>query len=675
MIAEGQVLDGYRLIRRIGTGGFGDVWLCEPQVMPGVRKALKWVPGAILPKLERELAALIQYQQISQKLRQANLVPIEHVNRTAEGLFYVMPLADGLDGTAPDDPAWRSASLLGLIESHRREKTWFSSQEIIHLIMPVLDALQQLSDAGIVHRDVKPENILMINGLPFLADISLLGEDTIDMTQRGTPGFVAPSWYLESGGHPDQYGAAATLYCLLTGNSPDKMGRSAFRWPPGGEQTLNPNERKEWLRLHRVVYRGTHDQSAERFRDFSAMGRELEAQRTTPENSRNKALLALAVATVLSVVFYFVWHHTQLFTAKISGSIPSSVDSASSSSSTAATANPQIVPMSDSVTAESLFKEGMNAYTGEGLVPDLVTASKCFDKAAKAGYAPAQVMRGFIHVDSDTFNPAKAFDWFKLAAEQGNKVGQYNLGCCFFWGLGTNKDEKAALSWFLKAAEQGLPLAEYAYGYCLLTDLSAESDPKQSVKWLLKAARQSLPEAMYVLGVLSETGDVVPRDEKSAKVWLKSAEDKKYKPYMSMLAIWCDTDGKPSIQAQMGPQQLWQSQLDDQYRHIERMDVFDPWRDESNGNIMFRKKGTLYAANDTEIKQMLESTDKIRQCAELRSGQAELWWGRNLISGKYLNKDPKLALCWLRRAAEHGITEAKKWMITAIEVLDAAAKH
>jgi hypothetical protein len=116
---------------------------------------------------------------------------------------------------------------------------------------------------------VKPENILFFGGSPCLGDISLLGEDATVITRRGTPGYATPTWY--QGGHPDMYAVAATLYTLLTGNPPDRMGKSSFLWPPQGEASLSESERKEWKRLHAMIRRATEEKVGERYLDFRAM--------------------------------------------------------------------------------------------------------------------------------------------------------------------------------------------------------------------------------------------------------------------------------------------------------------------------------------------------------------------------------------------------------------------
>ena len=263
-----QILDGYRLIRFLGRGGFGEVWLCRSEAM-GDYRALKWIPATNADRLEKEYESLLHFRNAAARLRSPHLVSIEHVNRNEAGLYYVMPLADGLTTEDPSDPAWLPLSLTAKIHAQAEKPQWFASREIVGQILPVLEALQTLSDAGLVHRDVKPENILFFNGQPCLGDISLLGADASVITRRGTPGYATPSWY--AGGHPDMFGAAATLYTLLTGNSPDKMGRDSFLWPPQGENSLSEAERAEWKRFHNIIRRATEEKVSERFVDFSAM--------------------------------------------------------------------------------------------------------------------------------------------------------------------------------------------------------------------------------------------------------------------------------------------------------------------------------------------------------------------------------------------------------------------
>ena len=297
-LTSGQILDGYHLVRFIGRGGFGEVWLCRSAAM-GDYRALKFIQSTHADRFDKEYGALLHYRKSASRLRSAHIVPIEHANRSAAGLFYVMPLADGTADNDPADPAWQPLSLAAHVQEQTGQPAWFTSREIISLIQPILEALQTLSEAGLVHRDVKPENILVFNGQPCLGDISLLGADAAMITRRGTPGYSTPSWY--EGGHPDMYGVAATLYTLLTGNSPDKMGRSSFLWPPQGEASLDRAERLEWKRIHDVIRRATQEKVSERFMDFRTMAASANAetpqalasypQQLTPPTADNGMLL------------------------------------------------------------------------------------------------------------------------------------------------------------------------------------------------------------------------------------------------------------------------------------------------------------------------------------------------------------------------------------------------
>lgn len=298
-LQKDQLLDGYRLIRLIGRGGFGEVWLCQSEAM-GDYRALKFIPAGTTELLEKEHHALGEYRRAAARLRSPNLMPIEHVNRNEHGLFCVMPLADGTAGLHPVDERWQPLTLGSLLRGRATESSWFSSNEIVQLFHPVLDALHTLVAAGLVHRDVKPENILFLEGQPCLSDISLLGADSMEITRRGTPGYVAPSWY--AGGHVDMYGAAATIYTLLTGNAPDRMGRAAFVWPPQGEASMSAPERAEWKRLHGVIRRAVDERPGERYLDFQSMASAIRGQPVGQPEKRKRRTKPLWIGISIAAI-------------------------------------------------------------------------------------------------------------------------------------------------------------------------------------------------------------------------------------------------------------------------------------------------------------------------------------------------------------------------------------
>jgi eukaryotic-like serine/threonine-protein kinase len=227
-------LPGYKTLREIGSEGYGRVYLCR-NAATGELSALKEIHSHDSTIIDRELAAVVRYRSIRNKVPHAELMPIEHVARTRGGIGYIMPLADGIQGDSPLVASWIPWTLQCEIEERLHAAQWFSIKEILAIILPIASALEALTGQGLVHRDVKPPNILRLEGRICLADPGLLADDHSGISRRGTPGFSAPSWYVESGGHPDLYGLAASLFALLTGQSPDKIGRAAYWWPPHGK--------------------------------------------------------------------------------------------------------------------------------------------------------------------------------------------------------------------------------------------------------------------------------------------------------------------------------------------------------------------------------------------------------------------------------------------------------
>jgi len=318
MPQAGQTLDGYHLIRLIGAGGFGEVWLCQME-STGEYRALKFLPQTREFHLDRELQALKTYRAEIGHRSNSSLVPIEHVNRVEDGLFYVMPLADGPPGVEPDDPAWKPVTMETLIEDRRAEAAWFGTGELASIFAPLANALQTLSDAGLVHRDIKPQNILFFGGAPQIADIGLVTADEATLSRLGTPGYLAPQWYMSSQGNPDMWGFAATLYHCATGNHPDYMSRPGHRWPPSGKQNMTGVEQKKWLELIGIVYRATQEKPSERFVQFRDLANALERflpsihTASIPAQAWSKRKIFLTALAAVAVVLAAIgsvkgWH-------------------------------------------------------------------------------------------------------------------------------------------------------------------------------------------------------------------------------------------------------------------------------------------------------------------------------------------------------------------------------
>jgi len=119
----------------------------------------------------------------------------------------------------------------------------------------------------------------------------------------------------------------------------------------------------------------------------------------------------------------------------------------------------------------------------------------------------------------------EAVKWYRKAAEQNHAVAQHNMGCCYAWGQGVDKNYVEAVRWFRKAAGQNYAPAQRDLGVSYLEGHGVAKDYVEAVKWYRKAAEQSDAAAQTSLGYCYAGGQGVTKDEVEAVKWYRRAAE------------------------------------------------------------------------------------------------------------------------------------------------------
>ena len=201
-------IPGYRVIRRIGKGGMSYVYL-GVQVSLDRQVAIKVVSPEALTD-EKSKTRFEQEARTIAKLEHPCIVGVYEVGRTPQGLlYYVLPY---------------------LARGHLGQRDFTNDEgRIIEVLRALLSALEYAHTRGIVHRDVKAENVLFDNAdRPLLTDfgIALKRNDTSRITTAGlaigSGGYMAPEQARGEAvdGRADLYAVGVLAYELLTGRLP-----------------------------------------------------------------------------------------------------------------------------------------------------------------------------------------------------------------------------------------------------------------------------------------------------------------------------------------------------------------------------------------------------------------------------------------------------------------------
>ncbi|BBY67145.1 serine/threonine-protein kinase [Mycolicibacterium helvum] len=214
-LAEGEIFAGYTILRLLGAGGMGEVYLAQHPRLPR-QDALKVLPSSVSSDAEYR-ARFDREADIAATLWHPHIVGVHDRGEFDGQLWIAMDYVDGTDAGE-------------LLKSY---PSGLPQREVLNVVTAVAEALDYAHQRHLLHRDVKPANILVSKQETgderiLLADFGIArwDNDASGLTQTnmtvGTVSYAAPEQLMgrDLDGRADQYALAATAYHLLTGKPP-----------------------------------------------------------------------------------------------------------------------------------------------------------------------------------------------------------------------------------------------------------------------------------------------------------------------------------------------------------------------------------------------------------------------------------------------------------------------
>ena len=439
----------------------------------------------------------------------------------------------------------------------RTQKT-LGEKECVELLAPVIRDLEKAHKLGIIHRDIKPDNLMLdAEGELNLLDMGA-AKDLAKAAQNGgapsstlvvSQGFSPMEQYSAKGNigpWTDVYAMCATIYYCVTGRLlPTPMDRLngeavsfdglSASFAAALEKGLAIQADARFQTIGELL-----DALTEAVKNPNAKPKPIKKKaepqntgKTTPETPKKKnrlvPALAVAAALLIAVGVYFMKGRQPdiVVTPPPNTDVTAVPTSTPTPTPTVNTPEPMPEPTSTAETAaidaDALYDEGAALREQE----DYEGAMSTFLEAAEAGSDRAMNALGELYEDGlgTAQDYETAFSWYKKAADLGNADAMANIGWLYHKGYGVEQSYDTAIMWYNDAANAGSMSAVNNLGWLYRDGLGVEQDYARALQYFTRAADAGFAAGMNNLGNMYMDGDGVDKDLDMAAEWFTKAVD------------------------------------------------------------------------------------------------------------------------------------------------------
>ena len=286
-----QQCGDWRLEREIGQGAYGVVYLAVGSdcVRAAVKVCRRDAVGD--ERYERELRGAKLYRAIPPH---EGLVRMRELVETEWGFYTVMDLADDeFGGPQEASSGYRPKTLARVIEGEKA----LPLKECVRLGIALAGGLATLQRHHLLHRDIKPGNVLYVGGKPVLSDPGLLVDESEAASLVGTPGYVPPEKFTDAAS--DIYSLGLTLKAASFGRQIEDIDKGPALEADAGS-ALFP----AWWR---ILNKATDPTPSRRYQSAKALLKDVKMLRVRTVFARSAWAYGAAMAVLLSAAAMYVY--------------------------------------------------------------------------------------------------------------------------------------------------------------------------------------------------------------------------------------------------------------------------------------------------------------------------------------------------------------------------------